>query len=86
MSRLSFDLSRGSLLKGAATACSRALSPAAMPSSGKFAPFWEFVSGPLNAGTFGHVRIDGVTQAMTVTLRDAADNTLWSIDLEPELA
>ncbi len=87
----------------------------------EFAPFWEFVSGPLNAGTygpnaldntfgpqvvyqkapaegqanlppsdglqfFGHVRIDGATQVMTVTLRDAADNALWSIDLEPELA
>jgi len=87
----------------------------------EFAPFWEFVSGPLNAGTFGpngldntfgpqvvyqkapaegqvnlppsdglqffgHVRIDGASQVMTVTLRDAADNALWSIDLEPERA
>src|SRR6476620_4530929 len=76
-----------------------------------FAPLWEFVSGPLHAGTFGpnelattygpevkfskgpgagkqnlappagmqffgHVRIDGATGQMTVTLRDRADNAL----------
>ncbi|BBE72999.1 alkaline phosphatase D family protein [Oharaeibacter diazotrophicus] len=84
-----------------------------------FEPFWEFVSGPLHAGTFGpndldptfgpelkfvkaptaeegqnlspaaglqffgHVAISAATEVMTVTLRDAADAALWSIDLEP---
>ena len=84
----------------------------------EFAPFWEFVSGPLNAGTFGpnaldntfgpqvvyskvpdapnqppsagmqffgHVRIDGQSQVMTVTLRDIDDNALWSINLDPQV-
>jgi alkaline phosphatase D len=84
-----------------------------------FEPFWEFVSGPLHAGTFGpgeldntfgpevkfvkapgagkqnlppsagmqffgHVRIDGASGQMTVTLRDRADNALWSTSLEPK--
>jgi alkaline phosphatase D len=84
-----------------------------------FDPFWEFVSGPLHAGTFGpneldntfgpevkfvkapgpgnqnlppsagmqffgHVKIDGVTGQMTVTLRDRADTVLWSTTLEPK--
>ncbi|WP_374369714.1 alkaline phosphatase [Dongia sp.] len=84
-----------------------------------FLPFWEFVSGPLHAGTFGpnqldntfgpevkfvkapeegkvnlppsfglqffgHVKIDGKTEVMTVTLRDADDQKLWAIDLTPE--
>ncbi|RJF80708.1 alkaline phosphatase [Oleomonas cavernae] len=84
-----------------------------------FKPFWEFVSGPLNAGTFGpnaldatfgpevkfvkappagqvnlppsagyqffgHVKIDGKTKAMTVTLMDTAGAKLWSTDLTPE--
>jgi alkaline phosphatase D len=84
-----------------------------------FEPFWEFVSGPIHAGTwtpvaldrtfgpqvvfaqasskeqgdnlapcyglqfFGHVVIDGATEAMTVTLKDVADRALWSITLEP---
>jgi alkaline phosphatase D len=81
-----------------------------------FDPFWEFVSGPIHAGTwtpgrldntfgpsvafqkasetdnlppsfglqfFGHVAIDGTTGVMTVTLKDAGDNALWSIDLAP---
>jgi alkaline phosphatase D len=84
-----------------------------------FAPFWEFMSGPIHAGTgglapldntfgpravwhkacskeqgddlapcfglqfFGHVAIDGVTQAMTVTLKDVEDRALWSIELVP---
>jgi alkaline phosphatase D len=84
-----------------------------------FEPFWEFVSGPIHAGTwtpvalertfgpqvvfhkasteeqgdnlapcyglqfFGHVAIDGVTEALTVTLRDVADQALWSITLDP---
>ncbi|HVD74473.1 MAG TPA: alkaline phosphatase D family protein, partial [Xanthobacteraceae bacterium] len=78
-----------------------------------FEPFWEFVSGPLHAGTFGpneldntfgpevkfikapgldkqnlppsagmqffgHVRIDGASGQLTVTLRDRADVALWS--------
>ena len=85
-----------------------------------FDPFWEFVSGPLHAGTFGpneldntfgpevkfikapgldkqnlppsagmqffgHVRIDGATGQMTVTLRDRADVALWSTTLDPKL-
>jgi len=84
----------------------------------EFTPFWEFVAGPLNAGTFGpneldntfgpevrfvkaagvdkpnlppsanmqffgHVRIDGATGQMTVTLRDRADVALWSTTLDP---
>ena len=83
-----------------------------------FDPFWEFVSGPLNAGTFGpeelddtfgpkvvfqkapapgqanlspsaglqffgEVRIDGATEAMTVTLRDLTGAALWSTVLQP---
>ncbi len=86
-----------------------------------FEPFWEFVSGPIHAGTFGpnqldmtfgpelkfikappegqsnlapaaglqffgHVAIAAKTGVMTVTLRDAADASLWSIDLEPKRA
>ena len=87
-----------------------------------FEPFWEFVSGPIHAGTgipgrarqhvraagrlrqridpgaraarlspayglqfFGHVAIDGATEVMTVTLKDVADNALWSRKLEPKL-
>jgi alkaline phosphatase D len=82
-----------------------------------FDPFWEFVSGPLHAGTFGpneldntfgpevrflkapdkqnlppsagmqffgHVKIDGRTGQMTVTLRDRADVALWSTTLDPK--
>jgi alkaline phosphatase D len=83
-----------------------------------FNPFWEFVSGPIHAGTFGpndldmtfgpevkyvkapeagkinlspveglqffgHVKIAADTGVMTVTLRDTADQALWSTDLEP---
>jgi len=84
-----------------------------------FDPFWEFVSGPIHAGTgmlnnidktfglqvvyakarprdpnlsggpseglqfFGHVKIDGSTEVMTVTLKDVEDRALWSIKLEP---
>ncbi|MCX5496105.1 alkaline phosphatase D family protein [Kaistia dalseonensis] len=86
-----------------------------------FDPFWEFVSGPIHAGTFGpndldmtfgpevkfvkappqgqvnlspasglqffgHVAIAADSRVMTVTLRDTADNALWSIDLEPKNA
>jgi alkaline phosphatase D len=84
-----------------------------------FDPFWEFVSGPLHAGTFGpneldntfgpevkfikapgpgkqnlppsagmqffgHVKIDGATGQMIVTLRDRADVALWSTTLDPK--
>ena len=85
----------------------------------EFEPFWEFVSGPLHAGTwtpgrldntfgprvafqkasttenlppsyglqfFGHVKIAGNSGVMTVTLRDAADAALWSVDLTPQPA
>ncbi|UPJ42588.1 alkaline phosphatase D family protein [Bradyrhizobium sp. 40] len=86
-----------------------------------FEPFWEFVSGPLHAGTFGpnaldntfgpevrfvkapgkdnqnlppsagmqffgHVKIDGASGQMTVTLRDRADVALWSTALDPKPA
>jgi len=86
-----------------------------------FDPFWEFVSGPLHAGTFGpneldntfgpqtryikapskeqgqnlapsegmqffgHVAIDGATEAMTVTLKDVEDRALWSTTIAPRL-
>ena len=85
-----------------------------------FDPFWEFVSGPFAAGSFGpgdldntfgpelryvkgpgadkqnlsplsgmqffgHVKIDGGTGQMTVTLRDRADVALWSTTLDPKL-
>jgi alkaline phosphatase D len=83
----------------------------------EFDPFWEFVAGPLHAGTgsqglldntfgpevrfakpapagailspadgmqfFGHVEIIGATGQMRVTLRDRADNALWSTTLDP---
>ena len=84
-----------------------------------FKPFWEFVAGPLNSGTFGPnqldntfgpvvkfqsipsdlqpnrppseglqffgtVRIDNDTKIMTVTLRNLAGETLYSVDLSPE--
>src|SRR5262249_27562847 len=87
-----------------------------------FHPFWEFVSAPLHAETwgpgtldntfgpqaryqkgcsreqgenlapcfglqfFGHVAIDGTTEILTVTLKDAGDRNLWSIRLEPASA
>jgi alkaline phosphatase D len=86
-----------------------------------FEPFWEFVSGPIHAGTFGpavldntfgpqlafakaptkeqgqnlspalglqffgHVAIDGATEAMTVTLKDVDDHALWSTTLQPKV-
>jgi alkaline phosphatase D len=88
---------------------------------GEFDPFWEFVAGPLHAGTFGpndldntfgpelkfikapgsgnqnlppsagmqffgHVKIDGASGQMTVTLRDRADVALWSTTLDPKPA
>jgi alkaline phosphatase D len=84
-----------------------------------FEPFWEFVSGPLHAGTwapspldntfgpsvmfeagctegegenlapcfdkqyFGHVEVDGATEAMTVTLKDVRDRALWATTIVP---
>ena len=85
-----------------------------------FEPFWEFVSGPLHAGTFGpgkldntfgpelkfvkapgegrqnlppsagmqffgHVKIDGASGQFTVTIRDRADNALYSVTLDPKM-
>lgn len=83
---------------------------------GGFDSFWEFVSGPLNAGGFGpnaldgtfgprevfaeippapntspadgfqffgHVRIDGRSRVMTVTLRDIDGRPRFSVDLTP---
>jgi alkaline phosphatase D len=83
-----------------------------------FTPFWEFVSGPIHAGSwtvgeldntfgpraiyqkgcskeqgdnlapcfglqfFGHVSIDGATEAMTVTLKDVNDRNLWATTIE----
>ena len=40
---------------------------------------------PPSAGMqfFGHVRIDGASGQMTVTLRDRADVALWSTTLDP---
>jgi alkaline phosphatase D len=32
---------------------------------------------------FGQVAIDGNTEAMTVTLKDVDDRTLWSTNIEP---
>ena len=85
-----------------------------------FDPFWEFVTGPIHAGTwgpgeldntfgprvvyakgckneqanlapcfglqfFGHIAIDGATQAMTVTLKDVDGTSLWATTLDPVL-
>lgn len=85
----------------------------------EFAPFWEFVSGPLNAGTFGpgeldntfgpdvrffkappegqgnlppsdglqffgQVDIDGVSEEMSVRLKDVNGATLFTQVLAPE--
>ena len=33
---------------------------------------------------FGHVAIDGATEVMTVTLKNAADTALWSRQIEPQ--
>jgi alkaline phosphatase D len=84
----------------------------------EFDPFWEFVAGPLNAGTFGPgqmddtfgpqvkwhslprgmkggrppsaglqffgtVRVDGKTEAMTVSFYNAAGRLLHTVELEP---
>jgi alkaline phosphatase D len=84
----------------------------------EFDPFWEFVSGPLHAGTFGpngldptfgpevvfqkapppgqfnlspaagyqfygHVRIDGRSEQMLVTLKDASGASLWATTIDP---
>jgi alkaline phosphatase D len=80
-----------------------------------FLPFWEFVSGPIHAGTFGpnaldatfgpqvrfvrdtgktpnrppsdglqffgHVKIAADTRVLTVTLKDIAERSLFTIDL-----
>ena len=62
-----------------------------------FDPFWEFVSGPLNAGAFGpntapidgfqhfgELNIDGGSGDLTVDLRDATGVSLWSKKLHPQ--
>jgi phosphodiesterase/alkaline phosphatase D-like protein len=41
----------------------------------EFEPFWEFVSGPLNA--------DARDKTLTVTLRDVAGNALFDRTLVP---
>jgi alkaline phosphatase D len=40
---------------------------------------------PPSAGRqfFGHVQVDGRTQQMIVTLRDVADQPLWSTTIDP---
>jgi alkaline phosphatase D len=63
-----------------------------------FAPFWEFVSGPLNAVVakdtnmnspmygnqfFGEVDIDGSTAVMTVRLRDTDGAVRYQVDIDP---
>ena len=42
---------------------------------------------PPSAGLqfFGHVRIDGDTGVMTVSLKDLEDATLYEVDLEPQI-
>ena len=35
---------------------------------------------------FGHVAIDGLTEVMTVTLKDVEDRALWSVDLVPQMS
>jgi alkaline phosphatase D len=35
---------------------------------------------------FGHVAIDGVSEVMTVTLKDWDDRALWAIKLDPRFA
>ena len=85
-----------------------------------FEPFWEFISGPIHAGTwrpqqldntfgpravyekgcsreqgenlapcfglqfFGHVAVDGLTEVMTVILKDVDNHDLWSTRIEPK--
>ncbi|MPZ10770.1 MAG: alkaline phosphatase [Kiloniellaceae bacterium] len=85
-----------------------------------FNPFWEFVSGPVHAGSFGpgamdntfgpqvvyskdpagrvnlapseglqffgQVRIDGQSEAMTVTLKDLENRELYTVTLEAAAA
>ena len=61
-----------------------------------FGPEVKFVKAP-DAGQanlppsagfqfFGHVKIDGQTGQMTVTLRDRADTALWATVLQPKIA
>jgi alkaline phosphatase D len=33
---------------------------------------------------FGHVAINGADETLTVTLKDVADNALWSVTPEPQ--
>ena len=34
---------------------------------------------------FGHVTIDGASEVMTITLKDAEDRSLWSTQIQPRL-
>jgi alkaline phosphatase D len=42
-------------------------------------------NAPPSAGLqfFGHVKVDGGTKQMTVTLRDVDDNALWAVTIDP---
>jgi alkaline phosphatase D len=64
------------------------------PLDGTFGPELKFIKAPTkeqgvnlppSAGLqfFGHVKIDGKSEAMTVTLKDIGDAPLWSVVLEP---
>ena len=59
-----------------------------------FGPQLKYIKAPTkeqgqnaapNAGLqfFRHVKVDGQTQQMTVTLRDVDDNALWAATIEP---
>jgi len=50
----------------------------------KTAPAGVILSPSDGLQFFGHVKIDGATGQMTVTLRDRADTALWSTTLEPK--
>ena len=61
---------------------------------GTFGPQLRFVKAPTaeqgqnlppSAGLqfFGHVRVDGTTRQLTVTLRDVADTALWATTIDP---
>ena len=51
------------------------------------APGLENQNLPPSAGMqfFGHVKIDGKSGQMTVSLRDRADVELWSTTLDPKV-
>jgi alkaline phosphatase D len=66
------------------------------PLDSTFGPQLRYYKGPqageaqnqpptLGLQFFGHVRIDGTTEQMTVTLKDTADADLWRVTLDPTL-